>query len=229
VGCRRFSQANDGSSIPVGLEIYVAPIEIDSTAAKADGRWVANGAKHPVVSKSYRRGNTPILLENVIAGDYLVALVQPVNLAQEFHIEGVKTVAWVNAGEIDEKWMQRYASNQLTEAFPVVYSVSQEVVSQGATIFSTVNWDGADQRIQAAYPKERNFEFDEERLRTEFSAEAVAQGVTVQETDTTMERLRRGGIAVLRNPSLQSRVWVQLLPGGRWRTSSQINAAWLRK
>jgi hypothetical protein len=124
---------------------------------------------------------------------------------------------------------QRYASNQLTESFPVVYSVSREIVSQGTTIFSTVNWDAADQRIEAAYPKERNFEFDEQRLRAELSAGPVARGVTAEETDATMERLRRGGIAVLRNPSLQSRLWVHLLPGGRWKTTSQIDAAGLKR
>jgi hypothetical protein len=214
------------SSIPPGLEIYVAPIEVAPNVGKAGGGWVATEPKHPAVTPKYRLGKTPVLLENVAVADYLVALVQPVNRAQEVRAEGVKTVAWVKDGaDIDEKWMKRYAANQLKETFPIVYAVSKELVGQGATILSAVNWDGPDQPIHAAYPKEKNFEFDEVRLRSELAAEAVTRGATVEETDTAMGLLHRGGLAVLRNPSLRARVWIHLLPGGRWKTTPQLDLA----
>lgn len=215
------------SSVPLGLKVYLAPVAVDGSFAQMQKRsmgngWISTERSHPAVDKAYYRGETPVLLERVPPGHYLLAVVQkqsPATLDPT-----LKTIVLVSS-DLSSDWGKKFRAGDLEEPNPVIYLVKKEPDHPSSIVVSAVDLDQSIVELRALYPDGQNFVFDEDRLRAELNAHPLLKGIDPKQLDLGVDLLRRGGKATIRNASMHARVTVELRPAGMWSLTSQIQLA----
>jgi hypothetical protein len=213
------------SSVPLGLKVYLAPVAVDNSFAQMQKRsmgngWVSTERSHPSVDKAYYRGETPVLLERVPPGHYLLAVVQkqsPATLDPT-----LKTIVLVSS-DLSSDWGKKFRAGDLEEPNPVVYLVKKEPDHPSSIVVSAIDLDQSIVELRALYPDGQNFVLDEDRLRAELNAHLLLKGIDPKQVDLGIELLRRGGKATIRNASMHARVTIELRPAGMWSLTSQIH------
>lgn len=224
------------SSIPTGLSVYFAS---DTTKKSEDGGTaVYNQQDNPffLLQAKYLKGKTPILLDSVSAGEYIVG-VKPVDLL--IIEEGTGTFSDISFHNFDPTYravamvtpIPLVEPPSLAKSFQLgkfkksvaVYGFTKNGSTGSCVVILATDRTVADAETASLYPTGDNYQFDDTLLKDELVKNKLFIKHFEPQIPSILSLLHRGGKVIAGDGN--TRFLVELVGPNTWsiRTEAKIN------
>lgn len=218
-GCAKEEKANILIySIPSKLNVYLAPLDSDKASQKKTDEGLIqiynkSNKKHGLIDDKNFKGTSPIVLNGMRAGHYIVA-VEPVeffdsNITFQNEDPFLKSIAYESSFSMEDMgMMDKFRSGQIKQEGAVIYEFEKKE-DKKAIIIIHAKEDITMDELNSEYPKGSNFDFDRLKLDKELEEKNIKRLMTDNELETVLDLLGRGGKAIFQKRDI--RVLIEIL------------------
>jgi hypothetical protein len=204
-------------TVPPGLKVYISP---DTEAAPPAKRDTDKGTpvveKHAALDQAHFKGVTPLTVA-IPPGRYLVA-VAPIMLFDAHYQMGAIDHSHTARALVSFEPLSNPASFEDGLMGAAIYEVTRDTSADQGLLLLACGWDTPLEALEAAYPPEPTFSFDDQQLRKELLEAKLPE----PHLERVILLLRRGGRAWVVRGDLGW--WVSLKPGSKWTIDTKVRA-----
>jgi len=215
-------------SIPGNLKVYLAPLDTDKTDLdKIGGSYVPiynkSSKKHYLIDDKNFKGTSPLVLNNIKAGDYIVA-VEPVeflnkNMSFQNFDPFLKPIAMVSSFSMEgSEWIDKLKSGKIKQEGAIIYMFKKKKEKKEIVIIYAKKNFTLDE-LNSEYPKDLNFAFDKLKLAQELEEKNIKDMITDNELEMTLDLLQRGGKALVQKGDI--RFLIEILNDQKFKIETQ--------
>jgi len=215
-------------SIPSKLKVYLASVDADKADRnKIEGGWVPiynkSKKKHELIDDKNYKGTSPLVLNDMKTGHYIVALepVEFLNSDMSFQNDDpfLKPIAFVSSFSMEEnEMMNKFKSGEIKQEGAVIYKFEKKKEKKEIVIIHVKENTTLDE-LSSEYPKDLNFAFDKLKLDQELGEKNIKPLMTNNELQTTLDLLQRGGKAIFQKGDI--RVLIEILDDQNFKIETQ--------
>lgn len=229
---KKMPQLNDNqlwiSSVPLGLDVYMAPLDrlIINPEKILEDKWAKlydrENQKVYFDDQKYYKGKTPILINNVDEGEYIIAFGPIEFWSRKYNDPTLEKIAEVSSVPLIPENFPKLEDGTLIQEGLSAFYIKKETHTAKSIILMNIK-DYSLENMNKLYPDSINYNIDREKLKTELlDNNLVKNQFNDQDLNNAIDFFERGGKVCYTSKNNVSRLIIEIKGNNEWEIYTQI-------